>query len=94
MIPKEGIYACFVEVEGDAFLGVANIGTRPTIIDDNHIINCETHIINYSGWLYGKNIKVSFYKRLRDERKFRGIDELKAQIESDIAATCDFLSDK
>ncbi|MCI8388126.1 MAG: bifunctional riboflavin kinase/FAD synthetase [Clostridiales bacterium] len=99
IIPKTGIYACTVEVgssdnNGDIFLGVSNIGLRPTVDNTSNHINCETHIINYNGWLYGKDIKVSFYKRLRDEIKFPNIDSLKAQIERDISAAIEYFSDK
>lgn len=94
IIPKGGIYACTVDIGGDIFLGVSNIGVRPTVEDGLHSINCETHIINYSGWLYGKDIKVSFYKRLRGEIKFSGVSELKAQIERDIKSAETYFSDK
>lgn len=94
IIPKSGIYACTVDIGGDIFLGVSNVGTRPTIKNDRHVINCETHIINYNGWLYGKDIKVSFHKRLRDEMKFPDIDSLKAQIGRDIVSTKEYFSDK
>ena len=94
IIPKSGIYACTVDIGGDIFLGVSNVGLRPTVESGPHKINCETHIINYNGWLYGKSIKVSFYKRLRDEMKFAGVPELKAQIERDIASTSAYFADK
>ena len=92
VIPKGGIYACTVDVAGETLLGVANVGTRPTIVNDTHAVNCETHIINYNGWLYGKNIKVAFHHRLRDEIRFDGIEALRAQIERDIAATVNYFS--
>lgn len=94
VIPKNGIYACTVEIADDIFLGVANVGVRPTVDHDYAHINCETHIINYNGWLYGKNIKVSFYKRIRDEIKFPSVDELRAQIKRDIASAIDYFSKK
>ncbi len=84
IIPKRGIYACTCYVNGEIFLGVANVGVRPTVSNTDYV-NCETHIINYSGDLYGKEIKVEFYCRLRDEIKFSSIDELKAQIQKDIS---------
>ena len=94
VIPKNGIYACTVEIADDIFLGVANVGVRPTVDNGSEHINCETHIINYNGWLYGKNIKVSFYKRIRDEIKFPSVDELRAQIKRDIASAIDYFSKK
>ena len=92
--PARGIYACTCNIEGDIFLGVANVGFRPTVNDDTCDINCETHIMNYHGWLYGKRIKVSFYKKLRDERKFSNIEELKKAIKNDIKNTENYFSDK
>ncbi len=94
LIPARGIYACTVDIAGDPFLGVANIGVRPTVEGEGASVNCETHIIHYNGWLYGKSIKVSFHKRLRGEIRFSGIDALRAQIEHDIADTLDYFSDK
>ncbi len=85
IIPKRGIYACTCYVNGEIFLGVANVGTRPTVSSSDSI-NCETHIINYSGDLYGKAIKVEFYCRLRDEMRFSSVNELKEQIQKDISA--------
>ncbi len=85
IIPARGIYVCSAEVGGKIYPGVANVGSRPTVSDEGRI-NCETHIIHYSGWLYGAQIKVSFYKKLRDERKFPTVDALKAAVEKDIAA--------
>ncbi|MBQ8552276.1 MAG: bifunctional riboflavin kinase/FAD synthetase [Clostridia bacterium] len=87
VIPKNGIYACLVDIVGETFPGVANVGIRPTIENDSHKINCETHIIGYNGWLYGEDIRVSFHCRLRDEMKFEGVEALCKQIHRDIERT-------
>lgn len=87
IIPKGGIYACTCNVGGDIFLGVANIGVRPTVTDGNVPVNCETHIIDYNGLLYGKEIQVEFYHRLRDEIRFANIRQLKEQVQQDIKKT-------
>ncbi len=92
VIPKNGVYACTVRIDGVDYRGVANVGVRPTIKDDGHKINCETHIIGYEGELYGKSVRISFGRRLRDEIRFGGIDALRAQIQRDIAATEDYFS--
>lgn len=89
LIPGQGIYACSVFVDGGIYLGVANIGIRPTVSDCS-VINCETHIINYSGDLYGREIKVEFYERLREEMKFDSIDALRRQIKIDISECLDY----
>ena len=93
IIPKSGIYACTCNVGGDIFLGVANIGVRPTVTDGHVPVNCETHIIDYSGLLYGKEIQVDFYHRLRDEVRFADVLALKAQVQKDIEATIRYFED-
>ena len=92
--PKNGIYACTCYIGDDVFLGVANVGMRPTVNDDTNDINCETHIINYNGWLYGKSIRVCFHKRLRDEKRFNDIEELKNTVKNDIQNALDYFSKK
>ncbi len=76
---REGVYA--VEVN-DSKRAVANYGIRPTFGEGEKIL--EVHIPGFKGDLLGKRIKVSFLKYLREERKFSGIKELKAQVERDI----------
>lgn len=92
IIPKRGIYACTVKVGEDLFLGVANIGVRPTVSCEERV-NCETHIINYSGILYGKEIKVDFYKRIRDEKRFSSVEELRSQILRDTEDASEYFGD-
>lgn len=88
IIPACGVYCtrCAVENggEGGVYNCVTNVGSRPTVTGgDPHII-CETHIIGFDGDLYGREIKVSFYKKLRDEKKFGSVEELKTVINNDI----------
>ena len=94
VVPMKGIYACTVRADGKDYPGVANVGVRPTIIDDSHRINCETHIIGYDGWLYGKDVRVSFYKRLRDEMRFEDINALQEQIKKDIQNTVEYFNNR
>ncbi len=86
-IPADGIYASTVTVDDTAYPAVTNIGFRPSITEDDHIPNMETHIIGYRGWLYDKHVTVSFRERLRDEIRFPTLDALKAQIQADIRAS-------
>lgn len=86
-IPAEGIYASTVTIDGKAYPAVTNIGCRPSVTEDSHIPNIETHIIGYSGWLYDEQVTVSFRERLRDETRFSSLDALKAQIHEDIRAS-------
>ena len=92
IIPCRGIYACVCTVDGRRFAGVANVGIRPSVPGDGHI-NCETHILDYSGFLYGKSVRVEFCTRLRDERKFASLEELKDAIETDIRRTREYFAD-
>lgn len=84
IIPSNGIYCTRCDIDGKTYDCVTNIGTRPTIQDGDMNIVCETHIIGYDGNLYGREICVEFYKKLRDETKFNSLDELKDAIVNDI----------
>ena len=79
-----GVFACLVDYNGQRYKAMANIGHRPTIGDrtkDQPII--EVNLFDFDGDLYGKQIRVSFIDRIRDEEKFDNLDELKAQLEQD-----------
>ncbi|MHC1695407.1 MAG: bifunctional riboflavin kinase/FAD synthetase [Eubacteriales bacterium] len=92
IIPAGGIYACRCIVDGKEYDGVSNIGYRPTVSGDS--LNCETHIMGFSGDLYGDSIEVSFYKRLRGERKFDSVEELKEQIALDVVQAVEYFSNR
>lgn len=83
IVPRHGIYACICTVGSARYMGVANVGVRPSVVSDGHV-NCETHIIDYDGLLYGESIRVEFLTRLRDEIRFDSIDALREAIEADI----------
>lgn len=93
IVPKKGIYACMVHADGKRHMGVANVGIRPTVDADGGI-NCETHIIDYTGELYGERVRVEFFWRIRDEIKFAGVGELKEQIGKDIIYTKEYFKEK
>jgi riboflavin kinase/FMN adenylyltransferase len=84
VLPPHGIYACRVEIDGIDRLAVTNIGLRPTIEERQEPV-IEVHVLDYDGDLYGRVLEVRFFHRLRDERKFRSLEALKAQIAKDIA---------
>jgi riboflavin kinase/FMN adenylyltransferase len=71
--------------------GVANVGNRPTVTGDPTML-LETHLLDYQGDLYGRRVEVEFHTRLRDERRFESVEELKAQIEKDIQAARHFFN--
>jgi len=87
LVPAFGVYATIVHLEdGSSRVGITNIGVRPTV-DDSSQITAETHILEYQGNLYGHQVRIDFYKRLRPEIKFDSISKLKAQIQEDCIAT-------
>ncbi|MBG0791564.1 MAG: bifunctional riboflavin kinase/FAD synthetase [Desulfovibrionaceae bacterium] len=82
LFPKPGVYAVWVEADGVVHMGVANIGKNPTF--GNDVLSVEAHLLDFSGDIYGADIRVHFVQRIRDEKKFSGIDELKERIATDV----------
>ena len=83
VIPRNGVYVTGTLIDGEWRRSVTNVGLRPTFTDDTEP-SVETFVLNWAGDLYGDVVRVRFLHRLRDERKFVSIDELKTQIESDV----------
>ncbi len=81
VVPKFGVYATSVKIDGKKYLGITNIGVHPTFPLPDPI--SETHILNFNGNLYGKEIAVHLLGFVREERKFKDINELTAAIEHD-----------
>lgn len=81
VIPKNGVYAVKVRVGGNWYGGMMNIGHRPTF--DKIELRLEVNIFEFDEDIYGQTIQVRFLKRLRDEIKFSGIDELVSQLARD-----------
>lgn len=81
-LPKNGVYAGITYVDGRRLKCVINVGNNPTFNAEK--ITIESHILDFNEDIYGKYIRVSFARRLRDDVKFSSIDELKAQIGRDI----------
>lgn len=97
IIPARGIYATLcITGNGKKHVGISNVGIRPTITDgsDDHIVNCETHIHNFSENIYGEIITVEFHKYLREEKKFSSVRELCRQIEQDLWASVEYFEEK
>lgn len=89
LIPKFGVYACKVSVDGNTYAAVTNIGTRPTVKGKG--ITVEAHLPDFQGDLYGKEITLAFCCFLRPEKKFDSLAQLQAQITEDIVKTCAIL---
>ena len=83
LLPKKGVYAVKMLIDDALYNGVTNVGVNPTFGDTG--LTVETHVLDYSGDLLGKTIKVHFIKRLRDEKAFKSLEELSDQIAQDIA---------
>ena len=82
--PPAGVYAVEAVVDGETFAAVANLGSRPTF--DGGDCCLEVHLLDFDSDLYDRELEVTFRQLLRDERKFAGPDDLKAQIHKDVAA--------
>lgn len=83
VIPKFGVYATTTLINGSWLKSITNIGVRPTFDGSN--MSIETFVFDFDGDLYGDVLRVRFLHRIRDEKKFNGIDELRSQIEADTA---------
>ena len=81
VMPKFGVYASRVTVDGKEYSGVTNIGKRPTV--GTEYVLCETNILDFSGNLYGKTVRTKLTEFIRPEMKFDSFDELAAQVKSD-----------
>ncbi len=83
---EEGVYAVRVRVGGKAFKGVANLGKNPSVGGCDRRL--EVHLLDFAGDLYGEQIEVELWQKLRDEVRFGSLDELRQQIERDCASVC------
>ncbi len=84
LLPPAGVYSTNITVGGKTYKSITNIGVRPTF--DGSFVSIETNIPGFHGDIYGKRAKVEFYEFTRPEKKFGSLEELKAQIRSDVAS--------
>ena len=84
LVPCNGVYSVEVEALGRRFLGMCNIGCRPTVSSGN-ARTIETHIFDFDEDIYGLDMKITFLERIREERRFDSLEELKRQLETDKA---------
>lgn len=91
VIPKYGVYATANLIDGKWRRSITNVGVRPTFEDEKNP-SIESYVFDFDGDLYGDVLRVRFLHRIRDERKFSGIDELKAQIELDTRRALNYFS--
>lgn len=84
VLPANGVYAGWATWNGQRYMAVTNVGLRPTFNGEG--VTVEAYLLDFSGDLYGQPLELSFETRLREEKKFDGIDALIAQIKADVEA--------
>jgi riboflavin kinase/FMN adenylyltransferase len=83
-LPPHGVYAVLAEAGGRSHRAVLNIGQRPTLQNPNPQLRVEAHLVDFTGDLYGQELEVVFVERLRGEKQFASLGELRQQIARDI----------
>ena len=83
IIPKNGVYYTITKIKDKEHVSITNIGTKPSV-QKSSTISIETHILDYNQSVYGQNISIIFYDRIRNEIKFNKIQDLIDQITKDI----------
>ena len=91
LMPKYGVYVTAVLVDGQKKYGITNVGVRPTV--NTHILCVESHLFDFEGDLYGKEITVEFLHFIRGETKFDSVDKMAEQIEKDIYQAKEYVND-
>ena len=86
VLPPRGIYAVEAALEGERFQGVLNIGVRPTLAQPHPPLRVEAHLLDFDRDIYGKELELTFLKKLREEQKFPSLEALRAQIAADVLA--------
>lgn len=82
ILPAEGVYAVEADINDKTYEGMLNIGIRPTV-DNRGVKVIEANFFNFTGNLYDKHLTLRFFKRIREERKFDSLEQLKNQISVD-----------
>ncbi len=83
LVPRHGVYLSRLTIENNSrYFGITNVGVRPTV--GIRSLCAETHIFGFDGNLYGKTVRIEFLQFIRPEKKFSSVEELSAQIKSDI----------
>lgn len=83
LLPKIGVYAVRIRLKDDWYNGVCNIGYKPTFHTDKLVPSVEVHIMDFEQNIYHETVIIEWHERIRDERKFSGIEELKSQLLKD-----------
>lgn len=91
MIPAKGVYITQVKVKNMTYNSVTNIGINPTF-NTGYEIHVESHLLDFSHDIYGEEIRVTFIKKIRDEKKFSSVNDLVAQISLDAEAAREYFA--
>lgn len=78
---ENGVYASKVYVEGEVYAAMTNVGVRPSVDGTKRLL--ETHLFGFRGLLYGLRLRVELYQKIRDEKHFGSVEELRAQLARD-----------
>lgn len=89
ILPPNGVYACYADTPDGSFPAIVNIGVRPTFDRRKHLL--EAHLLNFSGDLYHRTIRIRFVQRIREEKRFPDMQTLIDQIRHDLAALTNIL---
>lgn len=81
LVPRGGVYYTAVNIKNKIYKGITNIGYNPTV--HNNKLSIETHLLDFNENVYGEKVKIYFFERIRDEKKFSSLDELATQIGKD-----------
>ena len=85
LVPAHGVYLTRATIDNTVYPAITNVGTNPTV-SESHSVKAETHILGFSGDIYGDTVKIEFLSFVRGEKKFESRDELAAAIMSDVEA--------
>ncbi len=92
-VPCFGVYAVCATVDGNRYMGVANVGLRPTV-EQSKAVNCETYLFDFQGDLYNKTVKTEFLHFLRHEKRFSSVEELKYAVDQNICEAKAYFAEK
>jgi len=91
-VPANGIYACWAILDDERFMAATNVGFNPTFTPEKNIPSIEPYLLDFNRDIYGRELKLEFIQRLRDELKFDSVEALVAQIHTDVDKTRAMLS--
>ena len=94
LLPGHGVYVTRVYLpEGDSYAAVTNVGTRPTV-NNGSDVTVEASLLDYTGDLYGKQLRLEFFRHLRDEMRFDSTDALRRQIAADAETARQYFAER